>query len=137
MCGILCELLGVGEKKYAIIGIGVNLCTQGFPEEIRDIAGSLGTAVDKEQFIAVICKNVCDVHERLVKGDFSYMEDYRKMSVVLGKEIIFIQNGERFCGVAESINDLGGLCVRLTDGTFRTLESGEISLRLNKGEIDR
>ncbi len=137
VCGILCELFGVGEKKYAIIGIGVNLCTQSFPEEISDIAGSLGTAVDKEQLTTVICKNVCDVHERLVKGDFSYMQDYRKMSVVLGKEIIFIQNGECFCGVAESINDLGGLCVRLKDGTFRTLESGEISLRLNKGEIDR
>ncbi len=132
VCGILCEQLSLGDKKYAIIGVGINLTTASFPEDIRNIAGSVGVNTDKTALTDSICKSISEVRERMGHGDFSYMDSYRRRSVVLGKEITFTQNGESFSGLAESINDLGGLHVKLPDGTHRTLESGEISLRLKE-----
>ena len=40
ICGILAESFLVGDKTYAAIGIGVNVSTKDFPEDIRGIAGS-------------------------------------------------------------------------------------------------
>ena len=49
--------------------------------------------------------------------------------MILGKEIIFTQNGITHEGVAMDVDSDGGLIV-LSDGRTVTLSSGEITLRL-------
>ncbi len=133
VCGILAEMLSAGGRKYVIIGIGINLRTEVFPEDIQQIAGNLCDDIRsdiKEALINSVCCGVCEIKQKLAEGDFSYMEEYRKRSMVLGKEIVFTQNGVSYRGVASEINDNGGLCVTLEYGETRILNSGEISLRL-------
>ena len=53
VAGILCESFPYEDKRLAVIGIGINLSTQQFPEELAEVAASLfGTdqaAMDEEQ----------------------------------------------------------------------------------------
>ena len=58
------------------------------------------------------------------------MDDYRKFSIVLDKEITYLKNGENHFGTAKEILDSGALLVIKEDGTKEILDSGEISLRL-------
>ncbi len=59
------------------------------------------------------------------------MEEYQKNSIVLGKEIRYIQNGVSNVGVATHINQHGHLYVRDTQGDTKILSSGEISVKFN------
>ena len=40
ICGILTEAVSAGEHTHVIVGIGINLDTADFPEELSGIAGS-------------------------------------------------------------------------------------------------
>ena len=60
----------------------------------------------------------------------AYIDEYRRRSVVLGREITFTQSGESCVGTAEAIGDNGELIVRSGDALV-TLASGEISVRVN------
>jgi BirA family biotin operon repressor/biotin-[acetyl-CoA-carboxylase] ligase len=72
-----------------------------------------------------------------VRSSEEFLEYYKKHSTVLGKKIVFIENGISKEGIARDINETGGLVVEVknTDGsdkvTYLTLSSGEISLKLS------
>lgn len=128
ICGILAESFVEGDRLFAIVGIGVNLSTDSFPEEIRSTAASLDTDPSlKGELATEICKELLTVIPNIKSREF--MNDYRKHSVVLGKKVVFTENGEIYRGFAESISDDGALTVLLESGERRALSSGEISLR--------
>lgn len=128
ICGILAESFVEKDRLFAIVGIGVNLTTDSFPEDIRSTAASLDTDLSlKGALAAEICKELLTVIPEIKKREF--MNDYRKYSVVLGKKVIFNENGTSYRGFAESISDDGALTVLLESGERRALASGEISLR--------
>ena len=62
-------------------------------------------------------------------GAFSDMDKYRELSVVLGKEVKYIKNGNTFTGIAVEITESGGLAINLNGGARDVLHSGEISLK--------
>jgi BirA family biotin operon repressor/biotin-[acetyl-CoA-carboxylase] ligase len=60
------------------------------------------------------------------------MEEYRRCSCVIGKEVRLIrQTGDSF-GKAVGIDDDGGLLVTFSDGHTETLTGGEITLRVQE-----
>ena len=133
-CGILCEAgmdFESGQLEYAVAGIGVNVGKMTFPEELADIATSVGNAcgreISKNQLIARICDNMEALYDQLDDGGF--MEEYRARSNVIGKRITVLRGGERFSARALDIDDQGGLVVETQDG-IETVRSGEISIRL-------
>lgn len=133
ICGILCESFLSDGVRYAVAGIGVNLHTSDFPPDIRDRAASLNPS---EKIRNSLAAHIANTLWRFW-GDMTVpqiMEYYRGHSMVLGKNIVFSEGGEVFCGVAEDIDDCGALCVRLENGSHRLLSSGEISLRLEDGK---
>ncbi|MBO5939535.1 MAG: biotin--[acetyl-CoA-carboxylase] ligase [Clostridia bacterium] len=136
ICGILAESFFVGADRYLIVGVGVNLSTVDFPEELQGTAGSLfaESTTLREALAAEIARRLYSI---LTDGESNvFMEDYRAASLVLGQDITYLQNGVARCGVAEAVDELGRLLVRHSDGTTELLASGEISLRINdkKGE---
>ncbi len=137
ICGILTEAVTdfeTGMVDSVVIGIGVNVFTEDFPEEIADIAGSL-TAMgeaDRNRLTAEIINfmtGLCRTENgRLVIGD--YIDEYKKRSMVIGKRIKILNTNEVV--LAEDIDKSGGLVVRLSDGTTKVLGSGEISIRVTE-----
>ena len=124
--GILTESV-TGETPYIIVGIGVNLTTASFPDDLKDIAGALEKDLSPTLIASGIALRLKDYFN---KGAESFMEDYRKFSLVLDEEISYIINGETHSGTAVEILDSGALLVVKEDGTKDILESGEITLRL-------
>ena len=126
IAGILTESV-IGEKPYIIVGIGINLTTSVFPDELKDIAGGLSKDISPTLIASGIAKRL---NTYFHEGSSSFMEDYRKFSIVLDKEITYLKNGENHFGTAKEILDSGALLVIKEDGTKEILDSGEISLRL-------
>lgn len=126
VAGILVQSVAEnGVIKKVIIGVGVNISTVSFPDDIRDIAGSLGAELDRNILAAEIINNT---YELLAKTPDSYLDEYRSKSNVIGKEIICIRDNVRHNALAVDIDPAGGLVV-LENGEKTTLTSGEISLR--------
>lgn len=138
VCGILTEgaiNFENGGLNYAIVGIGINLFESDFPEDIKNIAGSVFGIQDKEQtssitskLIAKVLNNIGDAMDSL--HDRTYLDEYRKKSILIGKEIKILNNKNIEYGKAIGIDDNAGLLVEDTNGTIITLSSGEVSVRL-------
>lgn len=132
--------------EYAIVGIGINIYEPegGFPEEIRDVAGAVFiNDISRENLRNQIASEVLiqflEYYHKLPQKD--YLEEYRKRSVVIGKQVRIIQpegrrlpeteNGaSREHALAVGIDDQCHLLVRYDDGTTESLSNGEISIKL-------
>lgn len=132
VCGILCETISdveSGQIDAMIIGIGVNVSTIEFPNELADIATSLSnTSINRNACIAYIINEFI----RLKEEDPSIIiEEYRKASSVLHKSIQWTRQGKLYTGYVENINDEGNLIVNC-EGNRMTLCSGEVSMHIEK-----
>ena len=113
--------------EYVVLGIGVNVKTKFFPEELKDIAGSMGSEnISRNRLCAEIINEFFKIYPNL--DNSSLIKEYKEKSLVLGKEIECIKNGKHFSGIAEDINSQGNLIVNTPFGK-ETLISGEVSLR--------
>ncbi|MBE6754625.1 MAG: biotin--[acetyl-CoA-carboxylase] ligase [Ruminococcaceae bacterium] len=129
VCGILAESVfdqSSGSIKSVIIGIGVNVTTCDFPEDIADTAGAAGVETDRSRLAAAITEAWFET-----EADRStYLDEYRRRSIVIGRRVRCMHNNESFCAEAVDIDERGGLIIRRDNGTTETLSSGEVSLRL-------
>ena len=129
LAGILAESFFAGAEKFVVIGIGVNLSTENFPDEISGRAASIGAGkLVRCALCGVLADELTGLWEAL--PDRGYMAEYRRASCVLGKPVCYTQNGVSRFGVAEEIDDEGGLWIAGDDGKRVRLASGEISLRV-------
>lgn len=134
VCGILTEAvtdIESGTINSMVVGIGLNVKTEMFPEEINNIAGSIFNSIDnnyiRNQLSAEVINNVLSLCENL--EDRSYLKVYKERSMIIGEKIRFCKGNQWFEAYAEDIDDFGGLIVRLDDGRKEVLHSGEISVR--------
>ena len=128
VCGILTEAITLGQRTWLIVGIGINLRPSVFPKELAEIAGSLNQNVlPRVDMIAEIAKELLPYLNN--PRNNGWLEEYRRYSCVLGKEILRIENGISTPCRAESIDDCGRLTVRHANGDLEILQSGEISIR--------
>ncbi len=131
VCGILTEALtGVGAyEAHLIVGIGVNLTTDAFPEEISSIAGAVGGAcTSRAELLAAIWRELSPYLKN--PSDRSWLEDYRSHSMVLGRQIEWIRGEERRQGIASEITEEGALVALLPNGERELLRTGDISVRV-------
>lgn len=131
VCGILTEAVSdfeSGTVQAVIIGIGINLTTEDFPEDLQGIASSLGTRVIRNALVADIFKRVRAICLSL--PDKAFMNDYRKNCLVLGRSVNFEQNGVVFNARALNVEDDGTLLVETDSSEIMRLNSGEISVKL-------
>ena len=135
ICGILTELC-FKEGGYAvIIGTGINVNTDAFPEEIRDIASSLkietGNEISREKLIASVMKYFEKFYEQYEQTeDFSGLKSqYESMLANKDQEVHVLDPQAPYKGIAKGINDAGNLMVVCEDGEEKCVYSGEVSVR--------
>lgn len=128
IAGILTEAISDFESGMAetvIVGMGINISTSDFPEEIAGLAGSLGVFAERSRLCADIAAGLLDYAESSDRT--SLLEKYRERSILPGREITFLQNGETRRGRALNIDDNGCLVVETSDGT-EILRAGVVSV---------
>ena len=140
VCGILCEAAMSMENQlldYAVLGIGVNTAPMAFPDELREIATSVGNEtgemIPRSALIAGISNQLEALWGQLETGEF--LEESRRRSNVLGRDIFLIRGGERKEAHALDLDDQGRLIVETAEGR-ETIGYGEVSLRVRKEEGD-
>lgn len=126
VCGILVQAVSEnGIVKKLIVGIGINVSTVVFPDDIKDIATSLGKEIDRNALAAEIANNISEL---IFENPEKYIDEYKEKSNVIGREITYFKDNVVHIAQAVDIDSTGGLIV-LENGEKTTLTSGEISLR--------
>lgn len=126
--GILTELLSDSQNNptAVIIGIGLNLTTEDFPEEIAESAGNLGD-IDSSLLCGMIVDRLISDCESLDNN--SVIEKYKQLNLCIGHEVRYFRNGTEHKAKAVDIDTDGGLIVE-ENGVTTVLNSGEISVTL-------
>ena len=128
IAGILTEAMTsveTGLVTDVIIGLGINFSIEDFPEELKEKAGSLfmpPAPITRNELISEIWR----CFYQTAPEELLYL--YKEHSLVLGREVSFIQDQTKKKGVAKDISDKGQLLIQLDDQTEIWLNSGEISL---------
>lgn len=136
LVGILVESVNdytAMRSEYAIIGVGVNVRRNIFPDGIHAVTlQDAGFDVDAAELCAEIVRELLKIRENAF--DFSlYADEYRRRSIVIGRDVMFSRNSTTMYGTAEAIDERGGLVVRIGEERC-TLDSGEITLRIQEQE---
>ena len=128
IAGILTEAMTsveTGLVTDVIIGLGINFSIADFPDDLKEKAGSLFTPpapITRNELISEIWR----CFYQTAPEELLYL--YKEHSLVLGREVSFIQDQTEKKGVAKDISDKGQLLIQFDDQTEIWLNSGEISL---------
>ncbi len=130
--GILVETGQDGELgPFAVLGVGLNVNQESFPEELRDKACSLrmacGLGVDRTALAAAFLDELGFLLPRMGRGFEGVLEGLRNRSVLLGGAVRLETGGGSVSGVAEDLDGEGRLLVRMPDGEVRICSAGEVS----------
>ena len=136
LCGILCErfMSGNGET-YVIAGIGINVRFDkgSVPKDIRNIATSLYEITKNDYDRYALASLVSEEFEKVFALEKAEaLSEYKKRSVVIGREISIVSENGDIRAAALDICDDGALLVRTEEGYTRRLCGGEISIKLKK-----
>jgi BirA family biotin operon repressor/biotin-[acetyl-CoA-carboxylase] ligase len=128
ICGILTERYVLSSKALYAVGIGINLTTKDFPEDLTQ-AGSLNITCNKEELAIRICELILEYANE--PDNCTVLKEYEKRLFIIGKEISYHKNGVKFSAKVNGINNLCNLIVTKPDGENDILSSGEISVTIN------
>lgn len=134
LSGILLESSAEDERlRYVIagIGIGVNLLKEDYPEELQPIVTSLlietGRSWDRTDLLCAFLGQLEELYELYLAKGFSPIRTlWEAHSVSLGKMVRVTMPNGTLEGIAQSIDDMGALVVRLPSGEITRVFSGEV-----------
>ena len=133
IAGLLAESLASPSGTFIVLGIGINVNTTEFPEDIRASATSLSLELEPEMsaminrnsLASAILASLDDELRRIDAGFVSAMDEVRPRSWLLGKTIRATADGTEVYGRATDLNHEGHLVIALPDGSSRALSSAD------------
>lgn len=141
ICGILTEMSAQFDYiNHIVIGIGINVHNEEFPEELCDKAGSLYLEYGRHFHRADIIEKILEYFEEyydifLQTEDLSgLMKEYNSMLVNLQKSVRVLDPKAPFEGKALGITKKGELIVDTWESR-RLVSSGEVSVRGINGYV--
>lgn len=135
LCGILTELSTQIEIiNYVVLGIGINVKTIDFKDEISDIATSLYKENYNISRLGIV-RNILIEFEKLYldyienNNQQSTLNICREHSAIIGKNIYILNSDKKEKVYCLDISNNGNLVVKKEDGNIIEIMSGEVSIR--------
>lgn len=135
VCGILTEMSSeIDYIHYVVIGIGINVNIEKFPEELQDTATSLFIEGNKKwnrsKLIASILLEFESLYEQFLKTEDlrEFILAYNKVLINNGRMVRILETREETPGKALGINEKGHLLVETQDKVIEVI-AGEVSVR--------
>lgn len=129
VCGILAEAVTSSTLNMGtiVVGIGINICTEEFPDDITNRAGSISddTSVSRNELVARIISYLDEEIQKLC--DVSYLEYFRSHSMLTGYDITYLEGEVAKEATVIGIDDEAGLIVRDFAGNEFVLRNGEVN----------
>lgn len=133
--GILTEMSAQSDYvNHIVIGIGINVHVNEFPDELKDMATSLDSEYGKEINRSALIERICEFFEDeyeifLQTEDLSaFVKEYNSYLVNLNQSVRVLDPKEPFEGKARGITARGELLVDTWESR-RLVSSGEVSVR--------
>ena len=140
IAGILTELSADVERvQFVVVGLGVNLnaSSDDFPPEVAEVATSLkvarGSAVPRALFTAALLTRLEQWLDTWAEQGFGPVRQaWKKLSTILGQDVLVRSEQKELRGVAEDIDETGALILRV-DGKVERVLAGDVEqLRARK-----
>lgn len=135
ICGILTEMTAEADRiNYAVAGIGINVNTTEFDDEIKHKATSLciecGTVINRAELFKEIMQSLEEEFDSYFSNpDGAISDEYTSLCATLGREVIVTRGNTVFSGKAVAIANTGDLVVELANGTRVNVSSGEVTVQ--------
>jgi len=144
--GVLTETVNRGrEDRYFLVGIGLNINVDDFPEPLQGRATSLQMESGQSHCVATVFAQLLArlqwnigllcygedlwLDERIRTEENPVLQRWRTLSDSRGKRVVFgydVQHKPLYEGRVMDVDQQGGLMIRLDDGSVTTEYSGEI-----------
>lgn len=133
MSGILAETVDTSRGTAVVVGVGINLSSRSFPDEIAHTATSIeaesGRMPDAAEIEIALIKYLAYwyavLHESDGPGEIRANWQQRS-SYFSDKEVRVMLNGHAIVGTTDGLEDDGALRVRRTDGTITVVHAGDV-----------
>ncbi len=141
ICGILTELSSEIERiNHIVLGIGINVKTMEFSQEICNIATSLykeGYNVSRVDLVRSILEEFEELYLEYINNNNKEktLDICRKYSAIIDKDIYIINGDNKELVKCLDINEDGNLIINDKNGIIREILSGEVSIRGVKGYV--
>ena len=137
VCGILTEMsLSVEQAsiQYLVVGVGINVGKQSFPEELAGHAVSLEEIygpVSRSRLLSEIMKAFEAAYGKFAETENLELlkEQYGELLLNVNRKVRVLDPKGEFEGIARGIRDTGELMVELPDGSITDVYAGEVSVR--------
>ena len=121
-----------GSLAYAVCGIGINILSQNFDSDVKNIATSIedetGMQADINELAAEIIKRFFS--NLSLVGSRDIVAKYKRRSFLIGKSVNVIRADSTYPATVLDITDECELLVRRDDGETEYLFTGEVSLKV-------
>ncbi len=128
LAGILVE----AGKDFVIVGIGINVTTTAFPDEVMEIATSLrletGRDIESPELLAGIVGRFAVHRSRIGPGFDDLINGVRERCVLGGNRVSLISPQGPVEGMAAGISDNGELLLRTPQGTRAFIQADEVRI---------
>ena len=121
-----------GSLSYAVCGIGVNLLSQDFDPEVKNIATTLEDETGKQIDVNILAKELIkEFFDNLsLAGTKEISDEYKRRSFLIGKRVNVIKANTTYPAKVIDINDDCELIVKRDNGEAEALYTGEVSLKI-------
>ncbi len=119
---------------FVITGIGINVNTEVFPEELQKTATSLkiekGETISRKNMIKAVIEEFEKIYLQYEKecSFLPFREEYKKYCINVGKELQVLSK-QPFIAKGIDITEQGELLVQKQTGEKVVVFSGEVSIR--------
>ena len=142
LCGILAETIETVAGRAVVVGIGINLTTEAFPVELREVAISIEAATGKtpeaEAVLESLIRALGHHYEKFqaIGGPAEVIREWSNHSTYAkGKNVCVANGGETFVGVTQGLESDGALRVETDTGEIRVVRAGDITGVLRLREV--
>lgn len=136
VCGILTELSAqMDELNYIVVGLGINVNMEKFPDDLKDKATSLQIETGKRIYRAPLAAKVLEYFEKYYEQfiqteDLStFKDEYNHLLVHMNQKIRVIRGSKEMIYTSHGINERGELLAETASGKIESILSGEVSVR--------
>lgn len=129
VCGVLVEKL----KDRIVVGIGINLNQESFPEGLEAVSLKMvsGKEFDRVDFLLGLLDTLHESIQKLKKDGFSFFKESIENRLLFKGTEVILYTPEPVVGILQGIADDGSLLL-LTQKGLSSFQIGELTLRLWK-----
>jgi BirA family biotin operon repressor/biotin-[acetyl-CoA-carboxylase] ligase len=137
ICGILAEAIETPTGRAVVLGIGINLTPQAFPEELKTVATSVSEATgqppERETILAALLRALSRWYSLLHEpgGPEKIVAAWSSRSTYATGRLVQVSNGDEvWQGTTCGVEDDGALRLNTRNGEMKLVRAGDVySLR--------